>query len=458
MRSSNVVTSRLLVGPRRCPARVRNVLDTLWRCVAPVAVRGLSMRPARIALLVVFTLVAVPGFAQIQKPKINETYYYPPAFQTPQIAPEIPFDMPDPNYFVLPGEMQFGEISSVTTNSKGHVFILSRSNAKGDVHGGSATQVFEFDEKGKYVKEWGHDLYGFAYGHGIRVDKDDNLWVVDKGTDMVIKFNKTSGKVMMVLGRREEATTKYWLPPPAGEAAARPRPGFVNGEEDGGFKEPTDVAWDSQGNIYVSDGYVHSRVAKFDKYGTWIGTWGHKNTTKNGEVPLPGEFSTVHNIQVDKYDHVWVADRSNGRAQVFDTEGNFLREVIINVPVGHPGGYQPLMGHQMPPEADNKQGGELRPGTPDALCIPPDNPNVIFFADVYPGRVYKVNITDGKVLGWFGHVGRRPGEMGAVHGLACPSENLIYTAEFVAERTQRWVLHPDKAQTASKENPTTKGH
>src|ERR1700683_3525768 len=180
MRSSNVVTSRLLVGPRRCPARVRNVLDTLWRCVAPVAVRGLSMRPARIALLVVFTLVAVPGFAQIQKPKINETYYYPPAVSTPQIAPEIPFDMPDPNYFVLPGEMQFGEISSVTTNSKGHVFILSRSNAKGDVHGGSATQVFEFDEKGTYVKEWGHDLYGFAYGHGIRVDKDDNLWVVDK--------------------------------------------------------------------------------------------------------------------------------------------------------------------------------------------------------------------------------------------------------------------------------------
>ena len=414
------------------------------------------MKLMKLWFLVVLPLLAVPVLAQIQKPKINETYYYPPAFQTPQNAPEIPVDTPSPDYFVLPaaGDMQFGEISAVTTNSKGHVFVLSRSNAKGDVHGASATQVFEFDEKGKYVKEWGRDIYSFGYGHGIRVDKDDNLWVIDKGTDMVTKFNKTTGKVMMVLGRREELTSKYWLAPTEGRGGVeRDRPGFVNGEEDGGFKEPTDVAWDSEGNIYVSDGYVHSRVAKFDKYGMWIGTWGHKNTTKNGEVPLPGEFSTVHNVQVDKYDHVWVADRSNGRAQVFDTNGKFLREVIINVPVGHPGGYQPLMGHQMPPLADNKQGGELRPGTPDALCIPPDNPDVIFFGDVYPGRVYKVNITDGKVLGWFGHVGRKPGEMGGIHGLACPSQNLIYTAEFVAERVQKFVLHPERSAsptTASK--------
>jgi DNA-binding beta-propeller fold protein YncE len=414
------------------------------------------MKQPKLSFIAVLALLSVPVLAQIQKPKLNETYFYPPGFDTPQVAPEIPFDTPSPDYFVLPpaGDMQFGEISAVTSNSKGHVFVLSRSNAKGDVHGGSATQVFEFDEKGKYVKEWGRDIYSFGYGHGIRVDKDDNLWVVDKGTDMVTKFSKTTGKVLMVLGRREELTTKFWLTPPAGRGGeARQRPGYVNDEEDGSFKEPTDVAWDSEGNIYVSDGYVHSRVAKFDKYGTWIGTWGHKNTTKNGEIPLPGEFSTVHNVQVDKYDHVWVADRSNGRAQVFDTNGNFLRQVILNVPVGHAGGYQPLMGHQMPPPPDDKQGGELRPGTPDALCIPPDNPNVIFFGDVYPGRVYKVNITDGKVLGWFGHVGRRPGEMGAIHGLACPSENVIYTAEFVAERVQKFVLHPERmapASTASK--------
>lgn len=395
--------------------------------------------------LIGLLVLAVPVSAQIVTPKINEKYFYPPGFDTPQNAPEIAVDVSKPDYFVLPGDMQFGEIAAVTTNSKGHVFILSRSNAKGDIHGGSATQVLEFDEKGKYVGEWGRDLYSFGYGHGIRVDKDDNLWVVDKGTDMVTEFNHLTKKVMMVLGRREELTSKWWLPTvPVGANRA----GFVNGEEDGGFKEPTDVAWDSQGNIYVSDGYVHSRVAKFDKYGTWIGTWGHKGPDGN-QIPKPYEFTIVHNVQVDKNDHVWVADRSNGRAQVFDTNGTFLREVILNVPVGHPGGYQPLMGHQMPPGPDDMRGGELRPGTPDALCIPPDNPNVIFFGDVYPGRVYKVNIDDGKVLGWFGHVGRKPGEMGAIHGLACPSENLVYTAEFVAWRVQRFVLHPEKNLTST---------
>src|SRR5260370_38782362 len=132
-------------------------------------------------------VLAAPAFSQIQTPKFNETYFYPSGFQTPQTAPEIPFDLPNLEYFTLPGDMQFGEVSAVTSNSKGHVFILSRSNAKGDIHGGSATQAFEFDEKGKYVKEWGRDLYSFGYGHGIRGDKDDNLWVVDKGTDMVTK-------------------------------------------------------------------------------------------------------------------------------------------------------------------------------------------------------------------------------------------------------------------------------
>jgi len=154
----------------------------------------------------------------------------------------------------------------------------------------------------------------------------------------------------------------------------------------------------------------------------------------------------VHNIQVDKNDHVWVADRSNGRIQVFDTEGNFIKEVIINVPTEK---YQPLMGHEYPPDA--KDGGTeqkpvnfaYRPGAPDAMCTPPDNPNIIFVADLYPGRVYKIDL-DGKVLGWFGHVGKEWGNPGSTHGLACPSENLIYTAEFINDRVERFVLHPKK--------------
>jgi sugar lactone lactonase YvrE len=378
-----------------------------------------------------FFLAASSCFGQIELRPISEKFPYPPGFETPQVAPEIPFDLPNPDYFVLPGDMNFGEVSAVATNSKGHVFILSRSNAKGNLHGGSATQVFEFDEKGKYVREYGRDLYSFGYGHGIRIDKNDNIWVVDKGTDMATQINAKTGKVMMVLGRREELSARYWTQ----EREADNRP-----PEEGGFREPTDIAWDSKGNMYISDGYVHSRVAKFDKDGKWLGTWGKRGFGN-------GEFNIVHNIAVDKFDRVWVADRANGRLQVFDTEGNFIKQVIINVatpPV------RPIMGHQYPPQADAKPGSVFayRPGAPDALCIPPDNPNVMFIGDLYPGRIYKIDL-EGKVLGYFSHVGKLPGETGSTHGIACPSENLIYTAEFENWRTQRWVLHPERIKTSS---------
>jgi DNA-binding beta-propeller fold protein YncE len=382
--------------------------------------------------------IATPGFAQLQRRPIVEytPNWYPPEFRTPQPSREIAFDTPDPNYFKgLPEGTDFGEIAAVATNSKGHVFILSRSNARGNLHGGSATQVFEFDERGNWVRELGHNLYSFGYGHGIRVDKNDDIWIADKGTDMVTKISNKTGKVLMVLGRREELTTGYWRQ--AAEDRNRP-------PEEAGFGEPTDVAWDAAGNIYVSDGYVHSRVAKFDPNGNWIGTWGKRGNAK-------GEFSTVHNIQVDANNHVWVADRGNGRLQVFDTDGNFLKEVILNVPTK---AYQPIMGHQYPPPANVLEvaAGKVtnlnyRPGTPDALCIPPTNRNVIFVGDLYPGRVYKIDL-NGKVLGWFAHVGKEPGNTGAIHGLACPNENLIYTAEFENWRVQKFVLHPERTVAA----------
>jgi DNA-binding beta-propeller fold protein YncE len=387
--------------------------------------------------LVFALLLALPLTlsAQIIKRPISTEYPYPDAFKTAQAAPEIPFDMPNADYFVLPGDMNFGEISATATNSKGHVFILSRSNAKGDLHGGSATQLFEFDEKGKYVRELGRDIYSFGYGHGVRVDKNDDIWVADKGTDMVTKFSNKTGKVVMVLGRREELTSKYWQQQSAGRGGGAAGPGgpagpAARGPEEGGFDEPTDIAWDSKGNIYISDGYGNSRIAKFDKNGNWIGTWGKRGFG-------PGEFNTVHNVVVDKNDHVWVADRSNGRLQVFDTEGK-------TPPM------QPIMGHQYPPTMDAKPGSNLayRPGTPDALCIAQDNPDVMFIGDLYPGRVYKLNL-DGKVLGYWGGVGKEWGKTGAIHGIACPTENLVYTAEFENWRVQKWVLHPERANTTA---------
>ena len=383
----------------------------------------MAFRKLACVALATSALAATAG-AQIYKRPIEPQSPYPAPFDQPQVAPEIPFDVSPADYFKLPEGQHFGEVSAVTTDSKGHVFILSRSNAKGNLHGGSATQVFEFDATGKFVRELGRDLYSFGYGHGIRTDKNDDIWVVDKGTDMVTKISHTTGKVLLVLGRREELTSHYWEKAPKGPN---------DSPEEGAFAEPTDIAWDKEGNIYISDGYVHSRIAKFDPYGNWIGTWG-----KRGQGP--GEFWTVHNIQVDANDHIWVADRSNGRLQIFDTDGNFLKQLIINVPTKQ---YQPIMGHQYPPGMDALNGDKprnlaYRPGTPDALCITPDGKRV-FVGDLYPGRIYELDL-DGKVLGWFGHVGKEAGNTGGLHGLACPNENLIYTAEFENWRSQRFDL------------------
>ena len=341
-------------------------------------------------------------------------------------VPEIPFDVPA-DYFQYPAEMNFGEITSVATNSKGHVFILSRSNPTGNVFGGAATQLFEFDENGHYIREIGRGVYGFAFGHGVRIDRDDNIWVVDKGSNMVMKFNQV-GHIMMVLGRKEEATDDHHYPD---RTKAPPH-------VDGMFNQPTDVAWDSAGNIFISDGYVNSRVAKYDNTGTWVKSWGKRGYG-------PGEFNVPHGIAIDYQNRIYVADRANGRLQVFDTDGTFLKEIIIDVPA--PAGAKPMLGYQQPPPPNASAGTILtyRPGAPAAICIPPGRSNVIFVGDLYPARIYKLNL-DGKVLGVFGKAGKAPGQISGIHSLACPTENIVYTAEFINWRVQKFVLRTSIAK------------
>src|SRR6185436_12666839 len=118
-------------------------------------------------------------------------------------VPEIPFDSV-PNFFKLPPDLNFGEDAGVAINSKGHVFVYTRSNsAMGAAYGGSASQLLEFDQNGKFVREIGKGLYAWAFAHAVRVDKDDNIWAIDKGSDMIVKFNP-EGHVTMVFGRKKE--------------------------------------------------------------------------------------------------------------------------------------------------------------------------------------------------------------------------------------------------------------
>src|ERR671936_2795306 len=116
-----------------------------------------------------------------------------------QTVPEIPFDSV-PDFLKLPPGMNFGEVAGVAVNSKGHVFVFTRSNsAGGPAYAPSAAQLLEFGPKGEFLREIGKRLYAWSFAHTVRIDKDDNIWAVDKGSDMIIKFNP-AGQVVWVFG------------------------------------------------------------------------------------------------------------------------------------------------------------------------------------------------------------------------------------------------------------------
>ncbi len=355
-----------------------------------------------------------------------------------QTVPTLPFEsVPDP--LTMPDDVHLGEIAGVAVNSKKHVFVFSRGNSVGPSYMATAAQLLEFDEKGKFVREIGKNLYAWSYAHAVRIDKDDNIWVVDKGSDMILKMNP-QGRVVWVFGRKGEAS--HFMTPPdyastltgllnrAGVAITTPANNNprnpVPVHRDNVFNQPTDVAWDSKGNSYFSDGYVNSRVGKANARGEWVASWGSLGSG-------PGQFDTPHGVAVSPADEVYVADRGNRRIQVFDTDGKFLRQFTIDVPVPTTG--KIVYGTEQP----NAKTGSQAPGAPDALCMTPGPNPVLFVGDLYPSRVYKVSL-EGKLLGVYGQPGRNLGEFGWIHAIACPSENEIWVGELINWRVQKLVI------------------
>ncbi len=361
----------------------------------------------RTYLFGLFVLLAAPSFAQ-QRP------------------PDIPFDSVA-DFLKLPAGMNFGEVSGVAVNSRGHVFVFTRSNsAGGPAYAPTASQLLEFGPKGEFIREIGKGNYGWSFAHTVRIDKDDNIWAVDKGSDMVIKFNQ-AGRIVMVFGRRKESADEDTGP---WEHPDPPLP-----HVDGLFRQPTDVAWDSEGNTYITDGYVNSRVAKYDKNGDWVKSWGEKGTGQ-------GQFRTPHAIAVDRNNNNYVGDRANRRIQVFDTDGKFLRMFTIDVPPDP--GTRPVNGN-------TPTGAALAAtiGAPNSVCITPGPNQVMFVGEsTFPGRLFKVSL-DGKVLGVIGRSGRQLKQFSGVHQLACPSETEVYAAETSNWRVQKLLLRSPRQSTSA---------
>jgi hypothetical protein len=286
----------------------------------------------------------------------------------------------------IPGETM-GETMGVSTNSKGHLFVYTRTENQGISRGGKAAKLFEFDDKYKFVKEWGKNNYGESFAHAVRVDKNDNVWSVDEGSGMVVKWNP-QGQHILWLGRVPEAIdyleANVEISRYAHSTPLKTKPVGRMGE----FDRETDIGWDSQGNSFISDGYGNSRVVKISPDGHWLKAVGTNGGGKD-------QFSTPHTIAVDAANNVYVGDRGNFRIQVYDDNLNFVRS-ISGI------------------------------GAPWAICITNTNPQIMYSGDGN-GKLYKMEMS-GKVLGMTvtgqDHGSEDTGDL--IHSLDCRDPNTVY--------------------------------
>ena len=209
-------------------------------------------------------------------------------------VPALPYT-PVPESFRLPPGMNFGGTSGVAFNSKGNIFVIHRG----------PMPLMEFDADGNFIRGFGDGL--FERPHGLRIDADDNIWATDVAANLVYKFNP-EGRLAMVLGCKGQSGEWH----PYGHLRL--------------FHEPNEAVVGPSGDIFVLQGHGkgESLVLKFDRDGNFIKAFG-------GTGKGPGQFDLPHSIVFDDAGLLYIADRNNARIQVFDADGNYIREL------SHPG-------------------------------------------------------------------------------------------------------------------------
>jgi NHL repeat len=362
-------------------------------------------------------------------------------------APELAFDATD--LLKTPDNVFVGEVGGVGQNSKGQVFVYTRTGHPYATLGDNRTfyrngsRLYQFDASGKFVKELGQDVYGFNAAFGLRIDPQDNVWTVDEGASQVVKFD-SEGRVALVLGRKPEAIGVRPGPPPGapapaaagggggrggapegrgGPAPAAPGAGRGGGDGEGGgrggpagppgsgtpgttFNRPSDVAWDKAGNIYIADGMNGNvnRIVKLNKEGNFLKQWGATGAEQ-------GQFNGPKALAVDAQGNVYVLDSGNKRIQVFDGEGTFKSQ-FSNI------------------------------GTPLTMCMTTGATQYLYISHagdkdgMEDAAILKVSL-DGKTVGRFGAAGKLPKQFGLANSIDCRNENELLVGEMTNWRVQK---------------------
>jgi DNA-binding beta-propeller fold protein YncE len=244
--------------------------------------------------------------------------------------------------------------------------------------------VLVVDANGKLLESWTQHDHLFAGGRGphkIKIspyDPERHVWVIDDERQQVFKFTNDGKTLVMTLG----------------EAG-------VKGEDSAHFGRPTDIAFLPDGTFFISDGYVNTRVVKFDPKGTFIKAWGTKGNGR-GELNLP------HSIDIDRNRRVYVADRSNSRIQIFDENGNYI---------------------------------DQWPNIRQPYHIMITNDNHLWVADGTTNKFLKYDL-NGKLLSSWGTYGTFPGAFWGVHQFSVDSDGNLYAAETFGGRTQKFRPRP----------------
>jgi sugar lactone lactonase YvrE len=285
-----------------------------------------------------------------------------PALLVPEAAPELEYVVA-PTAVSLPDGMTMGATASVAFDAKGQLFVLTRGDKT----------FFEFNPDGTFVRAFGDKL--FTRSHGLRIDREGNLWATDVGGHVVVKLNR-EGQTLLTIGTKGEAGE--W-----NEAAGSRR-----------LNQPNDVVIAANGDVFVAQGHTpgaggDARVLKFDKTGKFIKSWGGKGSG-------PGQFQVAHGIAIDAKGLLWVADRENQRIQVFEQDGTFVREVRYK-------------------------------GLPCSIDI---GRQYMYMVNGFAGQVLRLDL-NGKVLAAIGKPGKGPGEFGEAHMIAVSPKDEIFVADSV---------------------------
>lgn len=272
-------------------------------------------------------------------------------------------------------------VSGVAIDDTDHVYAFNR---------GPKT-IMVFDRDGNLTRSGGDQpvngkTLNPSYIHSGAVDREGNVWIIERDAHRLVKFNPTLDKVLMQLGTTGE-----------------------KGNDATHFNLPSGIAVLRNGNLVITDGYGNNRVVMFDKTGKFIKQVGKGAGGPDDKGTGPGEWVLPHKLATDKDDNMYIIDRENHRLQVYDKNLNYLREIKND---------------WNPWDVGISRKGDDGFG---------------YIADHQAERVHKFELKTGKIVATWGTQGRGPNEFDWVHGIVVDSKGGVYAADTYGQRIQKFV-------------------